>query len=104
MNQTWYRSEVDDKDRRLVLNLYVQPGAQRTEAIGLHGDALKIHLAARPVEGAANAALLEFLSRTFDVPLRQVILKNGAHSRRKVVEIREPAREAEALFDPNTER
>lgn len=104
MNQTWCRSEADDNGRRLILNLHVQPGARHTEAVGLHGDALKIRLAARPVEGTANAALLEFLSRTFDVPLRQVILKNGAHSRRKVVEIQEPAREAEALFDENGER
>jgi uncharacterized protein YggU (UPF0235/DUF167 family) len=56
----------------------------------VHGDALKIRLAAHLLEGAANSTLLEFLSRVFDVPLRQVILKHGAHSRRKIVEIREP--------------
>lgn len=85
-DQTWYRS--DDGGQRLVLTLHIQPGAKRTEAVGLHGDALKVRLAAPPVEGAANTALLEFLAATFDVPLRQVTLKHGIKSRRKVVEIR----------------
>src|SRR6185437_12849927 len=52
----WYRSD-DDDGRRLILSLYIQPGAKRTEAVGLHGDALKIKLAAPPVEGAANDTL-----------------------------------------------
>ena len=84
-HQTWYRS--DDGGQRLVLILHIQPGAKRTEAVGLHGDALKIRLAAPPVEGAANTALLEFLAVIFGVPLRQVTLKHGIKSRRKVVEI-----------------
>ena len=81
----WYRS--DDDGRRLILSLYIQPGAKRTEAVGLHGDALKIKLAAPPVGGAANDTLLKFLAEIFCVPLRQVKLKHGVKSRRKVVEI-----------------
>jgi uncharacterized protein (TIGR00251 family) len=71
----------------LTLILHVQPGAKRTEVAGLHGDALKIKLAAAPVEGAANAALVAFLAEVFGVPQRQVILKQGNKSRRKVIEI-----------------
>ena len=67
--------------------------------MGLHGDALKIRLAAVPVDGAANSTLIEFLSNIFGVPRRQVILKHGLNSRRKVVEIHEPVRDADALFD-----
>ncbi|HET7062006.1 MAG TPA: DUF167 domain-containing protein [Nitrosospira sp.] len=99
ISQAWWRYETNDKGRRLILNLHIQPGAKRTEVAGLHGDALKIRLAAQPLEDAANSALLEFLCRIFDVPLRQVILKRGTHSRRKIVEIREPAREAKALYE-----
>jgi uncharacterized protein len=60
---------------------------------------LKIRLAAQPIDGGANLALLEFLSKIFDVPLRHVIVRHGAHSRRKIVEIWEPAREARALYE-----
>lgn len=71
----------------LTLTLHVQPGAKRTELAGLHGDALKIRLAAPPVEGRANEALLKFIAGLFDVPVRQVELKQGGQSRHKVVAI-----------------
>lgn len=72
---------------RLTLRLHVQPGAKKTEVAGLYGDCLKIRLAAPPVDGKANECLLRALSDWFDVPLRQVSLKSGETSRRKVVEI-----------------
>ncbi|MDO8350860.1 MAG: DUF167 domain-containing protein [Gallionella sp.] len=71
----------------ITLTLHVQPGAKRCELVGLHGDALKIRLAAPPVEGRANDALLGFLGKLFDVPLRQVELRQGGQSRHKVVAI-----------------
>jgi hypothetical protein len=77
----WYRRDGDI----LSLTLHVQPGAKRTEISGLHGEALKIRLAAPPIEGRANEALLRFVADTFDVPLRQVELKQGGQSRHKVV-------------------
>ena len=69
----------------MVLVLHVQPGAKRSEIAGLHGEALKIRLAAPPVEGRANEALLRFIADNFNVPLRQVTLKQGAQSRHKTV-------------------
>jgi uncharacterized protein (TIGR00251 family) len=92
----WCRS--DSTGERLTLILHVQPGARRTEVVGLHGDALKIKLAAPAVEGAANTALLAFLSEVFDVPQKQVTLKQGSRSRRKIVEVTEPTRGADALW------
>lgn len=92
----WYRSE--DTGKRLILILHIQPGAKRTEVVGPHGDALKIKLAAPPVEGAANAALLAFLAGVFGVPQRQVILRQGARSRRKIIEIEGMACGADMLL------
>ena len=91
---SWHRSDGN----RLTLTLHVQPGAKRTEVAGLHGDALKIKLAAPPVDGKANATLLKFIAETFDVPLRQVTLKQGEKSRRKVVEIQQPVHGPDVLF------
>ncbi len=67
------------------ITLHVQPGAARSELAGLHGDALKLRISARPVEGAANAAVLEFVAIWLDVPRREVKLLRGDKSRRKVV-------------------
>jgi uncharacterized protein (TIGR00251 family) len=76
----------------IELELHVQPGAKLTEVAGVHGDALKVRLAARPVEGQANAELVRFLADAFDVPRRNVTLVHGASSRRKRVRIDAPAR------------
>lgn len=92
----WYHI----RDDRLTLTLHVQPGARRTEVVGLHGDALKIKVAAAAVEGQANARLLDFLRRAFEVPASRITLKHGEHARRKVVEIQGSSIPPEALLAP----
>lgn len=67
------------------ITLHVQPGASKSELAGLHGDALKLRISARPVEGAANAAVLEFLAGWLAVPRRDLKLLRGDKSRRKTV-------------------
>lgn len=79
----WFRRNGDV----VTLTLHIQPGAKRSEIAGLHGEALKIRLAAPPVEGRANEALLKFIAELFGVPVRQVELKQGGQSRHKVVAV-----------------
>ncbi len=67
------------------LTLHVQPRASRTEVAGPHGDALKVRLAAPPVEGAANEELVRFLAERLKVPRSAVTLVSGMGGRRKVV-------------------
>ena len=86
----WRREEGEGGAHTLVLTLHVQPGAKRTEVAGLHGGALKIRLAAPPVEGKANAALLRYLADAFAVPQRAVTLVHGETSRQKTVRIMAP--------------
>jgi uncharacterized protein (TIGR00251 family) len=72
----------------ILLRLYVQPRAKRTQIAGVHGDAMKLRVAAPPVDGAANEAILAFLAEVFGVPQRAVTLRSGDTSRQKVVEVR----------------
>lgn len=72
---------------RLLLRIHAQPGAKSSGAAGLHGDALKIRIAAPAVDDKANAALLAWLAGRLDVPRGSLRLKSGAAARRKVVEI-----------------
>ena len=83
----------------LVLNLYIQPNASRTEICGLHGGALKIKISAPPADHLANNKLLEFLGLSFKVSRRQIILKHGEHARRKTVIISNPGCSPETLLD-----
>ena len=54
---------------------------------GWHGDAVKIRLAAPPVDGAANAALVAFLAERIGLPRAAVTVVAGTTSRRKRVAI-----------------
>ena len=90
----WYRRNGDV----ITLTLHIQPGAKRTDVAGLHGDALKIRLAAPPIEGRANEALLKLIAELFDVPVRQVELKQGGQSRHKVVAVSGSKIEPESLL------
>lgn len=71
----------------VTLTVHVQPGAKKTIVAGVHGDALKIRLAAPPVDGRANAALISFVAERLAVAKSAVSLKSGQTSRRKVVEV-----------------
>jgi uncharacterized protein (TIGR00251 family) len=77
----------------------VVPRASRTEFAGVHGGARKLRVAAPPVGGAANEAVVRFLAERLGVPRAQVILVSGQSARRKVVEIQglDPATAAARL-------
>ncbi len=93
---SWYRY---DDEGNLILTLHIQTGAKNTEAAGLYGDALKIRLAAAPIEGKANAVLVRFLAKHFDVSTCQVILKQGDKSRHKVILIQKPGYGPDVLLN-----
>ncbi|MDO9450541.1 MAG: DUF167 family protein [Rugosibacter sp.] len=80
---SWLRADEEG----VTLTLYIQPGAKKTEVVGLHGEALKIRLHAPPVEGQANAQLIAFLALHLAVPKRAVTLLSGEASRAKRVRV-----------------
>lgn len=71
----------------VTIAVQVIPRARRSEVQGLHSGALKVRLAAPPVEGAANEALIAFLADALGTRKRDVTLVSGERSRRKLVRI-----------------
>jgi len=79
----WLRNDGDG----VILSLHIQPGAKKTEVVGLHGDALKIRLAAPPVDGKANAALVAFIAAKVGVGKTAVEVISGLSARAKRVRV-----------------
>jgi uncharacterized protein (TIGR00251 family) len=71
----------------ITLHILVQPRASRSEIVGPHGDALKVRLAAPPVDGAANEELVRLLAKELDVPRGNIEIVSGFTSRRKTVRV-----------------
>lgn len=69
------------------MNIRVIPRAHKTGLAGERDGALLVRLAAAPVEGAANAALIDFLADKLDLPRRNIRIVAGERSRQKRVAI-----------------
>ncbi len=75
----------------LWLAVSVSPNARRTQADGLHDGALRVRLAAPPVDGKANELLLAWIAAELGLPRRAVRLVRGELSRRKWLTVDAPA-------------
>ena len=92
---SWYR-----RLNAGVLELFVhaQPGAKRTEVAGLHGDALKVRIAAPALEDRANEALVAFFAEALGTSKRDVVLVSGERSREKRLRVSRATRPPECLL------
>jgi uncharacterized protein len=79
----WLREEAGG----VTLELLIQPRASRTRVVGEHDGRLKLQLAAPPVDGEANAALVGFLADALSVRKGEVALLRGDGGRRKTVRV-----------------
>ncbi len=79
---------IGEKDGSVTFKVRVQPRASRTELAGEYADALKLRLAAPPVDGKANEACRRFLAGLLDVPLSAVEIISGESSRDKRIRVR----------------
>ena len=71
----------------LLFRVQVVPRASRSEVVGEHNGALRVRLAAPPVDGAANDELRRLLAKTFNVPRSSIQLVSGQSSRTKQIRI-----------------
>lgn len=79
------------------LRLHVQPGASRTAVQGEHDGCLKLAIAAPPIDGRANDAILKWFAKRLRVPRSALRIAAGASGRRKTLLVE--ADIAPALFD-----
>ena len=86
---SWYHWEGQD----LLLNLRLQPKASRDAFIGPYGDGeYKITITAPPVDGKANAHLIRFLAKQFELPKSDIKIEAGESSRSKRLRLKSPKR------------
>ena len=79
--------EYTEADSAITFAVRVVPRASKSAVVGEHEGALRVRVAAPPVEGAANDALIKFLAKEFGVPARDVEIRSGHTSKTKVVRV-----------------
>lgn len=71
----------------ITFDVLVTPRASRARVGPVHGDRLKVAVTAPPVDGEANASVIECIARTLGVPKASVRILKGDNSRRKTVHV-----------------
>jgi uncharacterized protein len=79
---------IEETSQGVILSVFVQPKASKTEFVGMHGDALKFRVTAPPTDGEANNALCRHLAKLFSILQRDVSISSGQASRIKRVSLR----------------
>jgi hypothetical protein len=90
----WYRRT----NQGWLITVHAQPGAKKSAVAGLHGEALKIRVAAPPVEGKANDALTAFVAKSLGMPRRAVSIVKGESSREKLLLVADTAADPARLL------
>lgn len=78
---------IEEGPRGVSVRVWVQPKASKDEVEGIHGEAIKIRVAAPPVDGEANAALVKFLAKKLGVSRASIEIVQGETGRRKVIRV-----------------
>ncbi|MNL08780.1 hypothetical protein D3C87_1295150 [compost metagenome] len=69
------------------LHLFIQPKASKNEVVGPHNGEIKIKITSPPIDGEANSGLIEYLSKLFKIPKRDITLAKGETNRHKVLDL-----------------
>ncbi len=78
---------VNETDRGVVFEIWVQPRSARNEIRGLKGDALRVRVTSPPIEGRANKACTGLLAKELGIGKSQVEIIGGLKSRTKLVRV-----------------
>ena len=94
---------MPEKPVSAALRVRVQPGAKRSEVVGWVAGALRVRIAAPPIEGRANEALVAFIAETLGVPKSRVAIRAGHGGRDKLLVVEGLTREALTARLPSAE-
>ncbi len=72
-------------EKGFLLNLRISPNASKNEIVKNDDGSVKVKITAQPVDGKANKALVEFLSKTFKIPKTSIEIVKGETSKDKTV-------------------
>lgn len=79
--------DLNEKDNAVTMRVRVQPRASRTEIAGEHAGAIKLRVAAPPVDGKANEECRRFLAKLLKVGATSIEIISGDSSRDKVIRV-----------------
>lgn len=79
--------KITAKNSGVCFAVRVQPRASRSDVAGELDGALKVRLAAPPVDGEANEELIRLMSKLFNVARSQIVIRSGQTSRNKLIVI-----------------
>lgn len=88
----------EEKEGYIVLKVRVIPRAAKDAIQGVMGDALKVRIQAPPVEGKANAYLVKFLAKHWNIPRANLEILSGETGRNKRLRICSPTDEFRAAL------
>lgn len=74
---------INVHDDKIIIDIYVQPGAKTTIANGTHDSKPKIRIAAEPTDGKANKEVIKYFAKLLKLPLKNIEIINGDKSRNK---------------------
>lgn len=84
-------SSIDDcfkiRGNDIIIKVKIVPGSSKNKIIGPYNDALKISIAAPPVEGKANKKCIAYLAKYFDVAKSKIEIISGQTSKNKLIKI-----------------
>ena len=75
------------KDNGIILKLRIAPNSSKNQFVA-DGDIIKLKITAQPIEGKANKAVIEYLSKQFKIPKTSVEIIKGETSKDKTIFIR----------------
>ena len=81
------KKSLRETENGLEVPLHVQPRARKSEVVGFHNGAVKLKIAAPPVDDAANRAVVDYFSTMLAIPKAQLRIVSGAKSRDKLLRV-----------------